>query len=96
LQSLAVGQDATMRIGTVELDHLRGVFDKGVGLFKETIGTLFNNDALVREGEAQQDRAAEELKALRKEAKAQAKETKAEGLEAKQRMAQAAKEQKAS
>jgi uncharacterized protein YjbJ (UPF0337 family) len=96
LQTLAVGQDRNMRIGTVETNHLKGLFDKGAGLWKEAIGTLINNDRLVKEGEAQQDRGAEELKALRKQAEAQAKEVKADALEAKQRAAQAAKEQKAS
>ncbi|MCU1461060.1 MAG: hypothetical protein JWO37_1135 [Acidimicrobiales bacterium] len=85
-----------MRIGTVETNHLKGLFDKGAGLAKEAIGTFVNNDRLVKEGEAQQARAAEELKALRKEAEAQAKELKADALEGKQRAAQATKEQKAS
>jgi len=85
-----------MRIGTLETNHLRGLFDKVVGLSKETLGTLIANDNLVREGEAQQDRAAQELKALRKQAEAQAKEAKADALEAKQRSAQTVKEQRAS
>jgi uncharacterized protein YjbJ (UPF0337 family) len=85
-----------MRIGTVETNHLKGLFDKAAGLAKEAIGTFVNNDRLVKEGEAQQARAAEELKALRKEAEAQAKEMKADALEGKQRAAQATKEQKAS
>jgi uncharacterized protein YjbJ (UPF0337 family) len=93
---LAVGQDGTMRIGTVETNHLKGLLDKVVGLSKEAVGTLIDNKSLVKEGEAQQARAAEELKALRKQVEAQAKESKADLLEGKQRAAQAAKEQKAS
>ena len=85
-----------MRIGTVETNHLKGLFDKVVGLWKEAVGTLINNEGLVKEGEAQQSKAAEALKALRRQAQAEAKEAKANALEAKQRTAQAVKEQKAS
>ena len=81
-----------MQIGTVDLNKLRGLSDKGIGLFKEAVGTLFGNDRLQREGEAQQERATEQLKALRKEIKAEQKEAKAEVLEGRQRVAQRAKE----
>ena len=47
---------------------------------------------LVEAGEAQQERATEQLRALRHEVKAEAKEAKAEALEMKQRNAQRAKE----
>jgi uncharacterized protein YjbJ (UPF0337 family) len=80
-----------MRIGTIDLNKLRGVADKAVGLFKEALGTVLNNDNLAEAGEAQQDRAREQLKALREEAKAQAKESKAELAEQRQRAAQRAK-----
>jgi uncharacterized protein YjbJ (UPF0337 family) len=81
-----------MNIGTIDLNKLRGVTDKGAGLTKELVGVLIGNDRLQEEGEAQQERAAEELKALRAEAKAQSYETKADALEAKQRTAQRVKE----
>jgi uncharacterized protein YjbJ (UPF0337 family) len=80
-----------VQIGTVDINKLRGVGDKGVGLAKELVGTLIGNDALQEAGEAQQARATEELKALRAEAKAQAKEAKAASFEQKQKAAQAAK-----
>lgn len=80
-----------MRIGTIDLNKLRGVADKAFGLSKETIGHVFNNDRLVEEGEAQQDRAAEQLKAMRKEAKAQQLESKADLHEQRQKAAQRAK-----
>lgn len=80
-----------MRIGTMDLNKLRGVADKAVGLGKETLGTLLDNDRLVEAGEAQQDRAKEQLRALREEAKAQAKESEAELQERRQRAAQRAK-----
>lgn len=69
-----------MQIGTVDLDKLRGVGDKFVGLAKETTGVLINNDRLQEAGEAQQNRATENLKALRKEAYAEKQQQKAAGI----------------
>ena len=80
-----------MQIGTMDLNKLRGVADKAVGLGKETLGTLLGNDRLAESGEAQQDRAREQLKALRKEAKAQKLEAEAEVHERRQRAAERAK-----
>ena len=81
-----------MNVGKIDLTQLRGVSDKGVGLAKELVGTLLGNESLQRQGEAQQDRASEEMKALRKQAEAQANESKADTLEQSQRAAQRAKE----
>jgi uncharacterized protein YjbJ (UPF0337 family) len=81
-----------MQIGTIDTDKLRGLFDKVAGLTKELVGSVINNDRLVDEGEAQQKRGAESLKALRAQAKAQAKEAKADAFEQKQRAAQRVKE----
>jgi uncharacterized protein YjbJ (UPF0337 family) len=81
-----------VNIGKIDLTQLRGVSDKAVGLTKELVGTLFGNESLQRQGEAQQDRASEEMKALRKQAEAEAKERKADTLETSQRTAQRAKE----
>jgi len=81
-----------MQIGTVDLNKLRAIGDKSIGLGKEFFGTIVGNDALVNEGEAQQDRASEQLKALREELKAQEKRAKSELLEQRQRAAQRAKE----
>lgn len=80
-----------MQLGTVDLNKLRGIGDKFLGLQKEFFGTLIGNERLQQEGEAQQERASEELKALRAEAKAEAKEAKAETFEQKQKAAQRAK-----
>jgi uncharacterized protein YjbJ (UPF0337 family) len=77
-----------MKVGNVELEHVRGFTDKVFGLGKEIVGTALNNDRLVKEGEAQQSKGGESLKALRKQAEAQAKETKASAFEAKERVAQ--------
>jgi len=80
-----------MRIGTVELDHVRGLGDKFVGLGKELAGTVIGNEKLQEAGEAQQARGTESLKALRKQAKAQSKQAKAETFEQQEKAAQRAK-----
>ena len=79
-----------MRIGTVELDHIRGLGDKVVGLAKEVTGTVVGSDRLQEAGEAQQARGSESLKALRKQVKAQAKEAKAETFEQREKAAKSA------
>jgi uncharacterized protein YjbJ (UPF0337 family) len=81
-----------VQLGNVDLNKLRGIGDKFVGLNKELVGTLLGNERLQQEGEAQQERASEELKGLRAETKAEAKEAKADALEQKQRAAQRAKQ----
>jgi hypothetical protein len=80
-----------MQMGTIDLQKLRGVGQKIFGLTKEFVGVVTNNDRLQREGDAQQDRASETLRALRKEAEAQAKEAKAQVLDRQERAAQRAK-----
>jgi uncharacterized protein YjbJ (UPF0337 family) len=80
-----------VQIGTIDLNKLRGIGDKAIGLAKEALGVLIGNDRLQDEGEAQQERATAELKALREELKAQKKDTKASGLEKRERAAQRAK-----
>jgi len=80
-----------MQVGRVDVNKLRGVGDKAFGLTKEFVGVLVGNDELQQEGEAQQERATEELKALRKEMDAQRKEAVAEAHEQRQKTAQKAK-----
>jgi len=80
-----------MQIAQVDLNKLRGVADKALGLTKEFIGVLLGNERWQQEGEAQQERASEELKALRKELEAQRKEAVAETHEKRERAAQRAK-----
>jgi uncharacterized protein YjbJ (UPF0337 family) len=80
-----------MQIGRTDLNKLRGLTDKGLGFGKELFGTLIGNDRLQREGEAQQERAAEELKGLRKQVEAQRKQAEADVHEQRQKAAQRAK-----
>lgn len=81
-----------MKIGTIDLNHLRGFSDKVFGLSKEFVGTVVGNEGWQEEGEAQQARGTENLKALRKQAEAQQKEAKADAFEQRQKAAQKAKE----
>lgn len=80
-----------MQLGSIDLNKLRGVGDKAVGLSKELVGTLTGNDRMQKAGEAQQERATEELRALRAEVKAEQKDTKAKVLEQRQKAAANAK-----
>ena len=81
-----------MQVGTIDLNKLRGVADKGLGLGKEVIGVLVGNDSLQKEGEAQQERASAQIKALREELKAEKHEAEAKTAEVKERAAQRAKQ----
>ena len=80
-----------MQVGRIDLDKLRGVTDKALGLAKEFVGVLVGNDKLQQEGEAQQERATEELKALRKQLEAKRKDAVAEMHEKRERAAQRSK-----
>ncbi len=80
-----------MNIGSIDLNKLRGLSDKAIGLYKEIAGTVLGNDKLEKAGEAQQERATETLRGLRAELKAEAKEAKAEFFEQKQKAAERAK-----
>ena len=80
-----------MQIGRIDANKLRGVTDKVFGVSKELVGVLVGNERLQDEGQAQQDRASEELKALRHEARAEKEEAKAAALDKRERAAQRAK-----
>jgi hypothetical protein len=80
-----------MQIGTVDLNKLRGVSDKFLGLTKEYLGVIINNSRLEQEGEAQQEKATDKLKALRQEIEAERHEAKAATAEHRQKAAQNAK-----
>lgn len=69
-----------MQIGRVDVNKLNGLIHKFLGLGKETLGVLIGNDRLQQEGDRQQTKGAESLKALRKEAEAEAKEQKARAI----------------
>jgi len=81
-----------MQFRTIDPEQLRGIFDKVFGLTKEIVGEVVGNERLQKEGEAQQAKGTERLKALRKQLEAKAKEAKAEVFEQKQKAAQRMKE----
>ena len=81
-----------MRLQRIEPENVRGFADKFLGLGKELIGSFVNNDAWRKEGEAQQKKGAERLRALQDQVKAEAKEAKAETYERQQKAAQKLKE----
>jgi uncharacterized protein YjbJ (UPF0337 family) len=81
-----------MQFRTIDPEKLRGIVDKVFGLTKEIIGEVVGNERLQKEGEAQQAKGTEKLKALRKQVEAEAKEAKAELFEQKQKAAQRVKE----
>ncbi len=77
-----------MQLGHIDLNKLRGIADKAAGFAKELTGTLIGNENLEKAGEAQQDKASEQLKAMRKEVEAQQHEAKADLDERRQKAAQ--------
>lgn len=80
-----------MQFRTIDPEQLRGIFDKVFGLTKEIFGEVFGNERLRQEGDAQQAKGTEKLKAIRQQAKADAHKSKAKAYESKERAAQSAK-----
>jgi uncharacterized protein YjbJ (UPF0337 family) len=80
-----------MRVPRINPKDATGLFDKVVGLGKEIVGVVVDEDRLITAGEAQQDKGTEKLKALRSQAKADAHRAKARAHATKERAAQSAK-----
>ena len=81
-----------MRLQRIDPENVRGFVDKFLGIGKELAGTVFDNENWRKEGEAQQKKGTERLRALQDQVKAEAKEAKAETFERQQRAAQKMKE----
>ncbi|MDQ6697337.1 MAG: CsbD family protein [Actinomycetota bacterium] len=81
-----------MQLLNIDLKQLRGLTDKAFGLNKELLGTVLGNERLADEGEAQQEKATHELKALRADIKAAAERAEVETQEGRQRAARKVKE----
>ena len=92
LSERIAGKGASVKFGSLDLRHVRGFADKSFGLGKEVFGTVTGNRRLEEEGEAQQARGTESLKALRKQAEAETHRARAEAEEERQQTAQRAKE----
>ena len=69
----------------IEYKNVGGLIDKVVGLSREIAGVAFDNEQLIKAGEAQQGKGSERLKQLRAEAKARVHHEKATAQEDKQR-----------
>ncbi|BBZ58219.1 MULTISPECIES: microaggregate-binding protein 1 [Mycolicibacterium] len=69
-------------------EAVRGVVEGVKGKAKEVIGTVTGRDDLVREGQAQQDKADAQRAAARKEAEADAARAGAKAAEARERAEQ--------
>jgi uncharacterized protein YjbJ (UPF0337 family) len=80
-----------MRIPRIDPKDATGLYDKLVGLGKEIVGEVFDEERLISAGEAQQSKGTEKLKAIREQAKADAHQAKARAYDSKQRSAQQAK-----
>ncbi len=75
-------------IPRVNYQNLGALADKIVGLTREVVGVAFDDERLVKAGEAQQGKGSERLKQLRAEAKAQLHHEKARTNDSRQREAQ--------
>jgi len=80
-----------MRIPRIDPKDATGLFDKVVGLGKELVGEVFDEQRLIEAGEAQQAKGTEKLKAIREQAKADAHKAKASTYDQRERAAQKAK-----
>jgi uncharacterized protein YjbJ (UPF0337 family) len=80
-----------MRIPRIDPKDATGLYDKVVGLSKEVVGEVFDQQRLIDAGEAQQAKGTEKLKAIREQAKADAHKAKARTYEAREQSAQKAK-----
>jgi len=75
-------------IPRIDYQNVGGLVDKVVGLTREVVGVAFDDDRLIKAGEAQQGKGSERLKQLRAEAKARVHHEKASVQEDRQREVQ--------
>ena len=81
-----------MQIPRIDAKNLQGLLDKVIGLGKEIVGSVFDNDSLTQAGQVQQEKASERIKALKAEVRADAHEAKASTAGQAQKRAQQTKE----
>lgn len=81
----------SFKLQRIDTAKARGLVDKVLGLGKEIVGTVIGNEHLEQEGESQQAKGTESLKALRKQVEAERREGEAEVHERKERASQRAK-----
>ena len=76
-----------MRIPRPDPQDLSGLFDKVVGLGKEVVGELFDDESLISAGEAQQRKGTQRLQSIRLTAMADARQARARAFAAQERAA---------
>jgi uncharacterized protein YjbJ (UPF0337 family) len=81
-----------MQIPRVDPNNVLGLADKVIGLGKEILGTLVNDDRLRKAGQVQQDKGTERLEAIQAQLRAEAHQTKAAAADRAERSAQWTKE----
>jgi uncharacterized protein YjbJ (UPF0337 family) len=81
-----------MQIPRIDAKNLQGLLDKVIGLGKEIVGSVLDNDSLTQAGQVQQEKATERIKALRAQARADVHEAKATTAGQAQKRAQQTKE----
>ncbi|PZS28031.1 MAG: hypothetical protein DLM58_17835 [Pseudonocardiales bacterium] len=81
-----------MQIPRIDPKNALGLFDKVVGLGKEIVGSLLNQDRLTKAGQVQQEKATERIKAMQAQLRAEGHQAKAAAAGNAQRSAQKTKE----
>jgi len=81
-----------MQIPRIDAKNAAGLVDKVVGLGKEIVGTVTNQQRLTKAGQVQQDKGTERLKAVQAQGEADAHDAKAVAAETAQQSAQQTKE----
>ncbi|MGI8678717.1 MAG: hypothetical protein ACR2LX_08550 [Jatrophihabitans sp.] len=81
-----------MQVPRIDPKNTLGLVDKVVGLGKEILGTLTNQDRLTKSGQVQQEKGTERIKAVKSEVEANAHKAKAASAGRAQKSAQNTKE----
>jgi uncharacterized protein YjbJ (UPF0337 family) len=81
-----------VQIPRIDPKNAVGLFDKVIGLGKEILGTVTNQDRLKKAGQVQQEKGTERMKAVQSEVEAQGHKTKAAAAGRAQKSAQNTKE----
>lgn len=81
-----------MQIPRIDPKNALGLVDKVVGLGKEILGSLTNQDRLTKAGQVQQEKGTERIKAIKSQLDAEAHQTKASAAGQAQKSAQKSKE----
>jgi uncharacterized protein YjbJ (UPF0337 family) len=81
-----------MQIPRIDPKNAAGLLDKVIGLGKEIVGSLTNQERLTKAGQIQQEKGTERLEAIKAQLQADGHQTKAKAAEQAQKNAQSTKE----